>query len=100
SHPRRLHSFPTRRSSDLVRYDEEADVYFVGNFNGNPAELDNNGFISRLSPDGEILDLQFIAGGQNGVTLHAPRGMTIVGDTLWRSEEHTSELQSRENLVC
>jgi len=68
---------------ESVRYDEEADVYFVGNFNGNPAELDNNGFISRLSPDGEILDLQFIAGGQNGVTLHAPRGMTIVGDTLW-----------------
>src|SRR5436309_13277831 len=22
------------------------------------------------------------------------------GGTLWRSEEHTSELQSRENLVC
>jgi hypothetical protein len=27
--------------------------------------------------------LRFIAGGEDGVTLHAPRGMTIVGDTLW-----------------
>lgn len=68
---------------ESVRYDEEADVYFVGNFNGNPSELDNNGFISRMTPDGEIEDLHFIAGGQNGVTLHAVRGMTIVGDTLW-----------------
>lgn len=68
---------------ESVRYDEEADVYFVGNFNGNASELDNNGFISRMTPDGEIENLHFISGGQNGVTLHAVRGMTIVGDTLW-----------------
>ena len=68
---------------ESVRFDEEADVYFVGNFNGNAGDLDNNGFISRMSPDGEIEDLHFIAGGQNGVTLHSVRGMTIVGDTLW-----------------
>lgn len=68
---------------ESVRYDEEADVYFVGNFNGNPSELSNDGFISRMTPDGEIEDLHFIAGGQNGVTLHAARGMVIVGDTLW-----------------
>jgi DNA-binding beta-propeller fold protein YncE len=68
---------------ESVRYDEEADVYFVGNFNGDPGELDNNGFISRLTPEGEIENLRFIAGGQNGVTLHSVRGMTITGDTLW-----------------
>jgi len=68
---------------ESVRYDEEADVYFVGNFNGDAGALDNNGFISRLSTDGVIEDLHFISGGQNGVTLHSVRGMTIVGDTLW-----------------
>lgn len=68
---------------ESVRYDEEADVYFVGNFNGNPSELANNGFISRMTPDGEIEELHFIAGGQNGATLHAARGMVIVADTLW-----------------
>lgn len=66
-----------------VRYDPDQDVYFVGNFNGSGSALDNNGFISRMSPEGEIADLRFIAGGAKGVTLHAPRGMTIVGDTLW-----------------
>lgn len=68
---------------ESVRYDEAADIYFVGNFNGDPGALDNNGFISRMTPDGAIEELHFISGGQNGVTLHAVRGMTIVGDTLW-----------------
>src|SRR5690625_6715502 len=29
-----------------------------------------------------------------------PRGMDITVVTTWRSEEHTSELQSRGHLVC
>ena len=69
---------------EAVRYDPAQDVYFVSNFGeGNPAATDNNGFISRMRPDGSIERLRWIAGGTNSVTLHAPRGMTIVGDTLW-----------------
>ena len=68
---------------EAVRYDPDQDIYFVGNFNGSGSALDNNGFISRMGPDGELAQLRFIAGGTRGVTLHAPRGMAIVGDTLW-----------------
>ena len=68
---------------EAVRYDPEQDVYFVSNLNGNPTARDNNGFISRLRADGTVERLRFAAGGEGGVTLHAPRGMTIVGDTLW-----------------
>lgn len=68
---------------ESVRYDAAQDVYFVGNLNGASSAADNNGFISRVSPDGRVEQLRFIAGGTNGVTLHAPRGMTITGDTLW-----------------
>ena len=68
---------------EAVRYDPEQDVYFVANFNSSGTELGNAGFISRMRPDGSIDRLRFVAGGANGVTLHAPRGMTIVGDTLW-----------------
>ncbi len=71
---------------EAVRYDPEQDVYFVSNFNGRGMAADNNGFISRLSTDGTIEQLQFIAGGANGITLHAPRGMAIVGDTLWAAD--------------
>jgi len=69
---------------EAVRYDPDQDVYFVSNFGQGDADAkDNNGFISRMTPDGQIQQLQFIAGGKAGVTLHAPRGMFITGDTLW-----------------
>ena len=69
---------------EAVRYDADQDVYFVSNFGaGSSGAIDNNGFISRMLPDGNIPQLAFIAGGTGGVVLHAPRGMTIVGDTLW-----------------
>src|SRR5690606_42124668 len=35
-----------------------------------------------------------------GVTVAAHDGHAWQGEALLRSEEHTSELQSRENLVC
>ena len=68
---------------EAVRYDPDQDVYFVANFNGAGDARDNNGFISRVTPEGAITALKFVAGGENGVTLHAPRGMFIMGDTLW-----------------
>src|SRR3954471_15707938 len=69
---------------EAVRYDPDQDVYFVGNWGpGSASATDNNGYISRMKPDGQIETLKFIAGGTNGVVLHAPRGMYIVGDTLW-----------------
>ena len=69
---------------EAVRYDPEQDLYFVSNWGTGPSNgRDNNGFISRMRPDGTVDSLRFIAGGAGGVTLHAPRGMTIVGDTLW-----------------
>lgn len=69
---------------EAVRYDPAQDVYFVANWGrGDAGAKDNNGFISRMRPDGEVENLRFIAGGAAGGTLHAPRGMTVVGDTLW-----------------
>lgn len=69
---------------EAVRYDPDQDVYFVSNWgSGAPDAKDNNGFISRMSPDGAVDSPHFIAGGTRGVTLHSPRGMTISGDTLW-----------------
>lgn len=68
---------------EAVRYDPSQDFYFVANFNGPGNEPDNNGFISRVGPDGNVDSLHFIQGGRNGVTLHAPRGMAISDDTLW-----------------
>lgn len=74
---------------EAVRYDPDQDVYFVANFGpGDGGADDDNGFISRMKPDGGIERLRFIAGGENGATLHAPRGMVIVGDTLWVADNN------------
>jgi hypothetical protein len=68
---------------ESVRYDVDLNVWYVSNINGDPMAKDNNGFISRLKSDGSIDSLEFIAGGRNNLTLNAPKGMAIVGDTLW-----------------
>lgn len=68
-----------------VRYDPEQDVYFVSNFNGEVSG-DANGFISRVAAaDGTIEEVQFMVGTEEH-PLHAPRGMYIVGDTLWATD--------------
>lgn len=63
-------------------HDEESGVYLVSNISGGPMEEDNDGFISRVSPEGAIVEERWIAGGTGGVTLNAPKGMGILGDTL------------------
>ena len=68
---------------ESVLHDEAADIYLVSNINGGPLEKAGNGFISRLRPDGEIEELRWIDGEREGVTLHAPKGMAIKGDTLF-----------------
>ncbi len=53
-------------------YDSAADVFLVSNMGGKPAERDDNGFISRVSPDGRVLSLKWIAGSVGGAVLDAP----------------------------
>ncbi len=68
---------------ESVRYDAARDVFYVSNVTGNPQRKDNNGFISRVRADGTVDSLRFIAGGAGGITLDAPKGMFLSGDTLW-----------------
>ena len=66
---------------ECVRHDPERDRYLVSNINGEMTAADDNGFITRVGPDG-MADLKWIAGGRNGVTLNAPKGMELSGGTL------------------
>lgn len=68
---------------ESVLHDTLQDIYFVSNINGGPTARDNNGFISRVKPDGAVENLKFIEGGRNGVTLNAPKGLALRADTLW-----------------
>src|SRR5881398_3447690 len=68
---------------ESVLHDPVQDIYFVSNINGSPTAKDNNGFISRVKPDGAVENPKFIEGGRTGITLNAPKGLALAGDTLW-----------------
>ncbi len=71
------------QNPESAHYDKDLNVWFVSNVNGDPGKKDNNGYISRLKADGTPDTTKFIVGGKNGVTLNAPKGIAVVGDTLW-----------------
>src|SRR5690606_41736545 len=89
AHPPRLHSFPTRRSSDLTasgfgfRVGRERAAQCFGRGRSSPA-----------------LALEAAAALDFGEATHAHHALCLAARLNRRSEEHTSELQSRENLVC
>lgn len=70
-------------------HDPEADVYLVSNINGGPGDVDDNGFISRISPDGTITHLKWIDGEDPAVTLHAPKGSAVYGDRFYVADIDT-----------
>jgi sugar lactone lactonase YvrE len=77
------HTVDSLEAPEAARFDPELGVYFVANINGAPLGKDGNGYISRITRDGQVDSLKFIAGGRGGARLDAPKGMAIAGDTLW-----------------
>ena len=68
---------------ESVEYYAEKDVYLVGNINGSALDRDDNGFISMVAPDGRVIDLKWIDGGDTAIQLNAPKGLAINGDILY-----------------
>lgn len=80
---RKVGETPDMKVPESVRYDPDLDVYYVANINGNPSQKDNNGFIARVRADSTGGSTILVQGGQRGVTLNAPKGMALAGDTLY-----------------
>jgi sugar lactone lactonase YvrE len=64
-------------------YDEEQDVFFISCMLGPGSAKDGAGYIVRVSASDLERSTIFAQGGVRGVRLDAPKGMAIVGDTLW-----------------
>src|SRR5690606_40213396 len=92
AHHRDLHSFPTRRSSDLPRRKGRLDHPILPR----PRPPDER----KKARRGSLPLRALLSAGV--ITPCSPHPVyTTAGDLRQdRSEEHTSELQSRENLVC
>lgn len=63
--------------------------YFISSVNGEAETADNNGFITKLNSNGKLLNLKFIQGGKDDVTLHAPKGMALVEHVLYVADLDT-----------
>ena len=85
SQPKEISGLQTPES---VFYDADQDVYFISNINGDPTAADNNGYIVKVNPDTLAVN-KFIEAGRNGVTLNAPKGLTILHDTLYVADLDT-----------
>lgn len=62
---------------ESVCFEPSSKTLFASCINGNPVEKDQNGFISRLSLSGEIIQLKWID------SLNAPKGMGIYNNKLF-----------------
>jgi hypothetical protein len=71
---------------ESVRYASDQDVYFVSVMNGPGSDKDNNGYIVQIAGDNLGQAKLLVVGGRNGVTLDAPKGLAIHGDTLWTTD--------------
>lgn len=89
SPPERLFVIEGLQAPESAVYDSGQDVYFVSNINGDGVGKDNNGFISKISPEGKIETLKFIEGGAKGVVLNGPKGLALNGDLLWVADIDT-----------
>src|SRR5690625_5936236 len=91
-----LHSFPTRRSSDLILNTTIlSESWFAANKNWPSGEIAKlRGVRPPVSVCPSTESRPVSAWIENPVKLSCPRLET------YRSEEHTSELQSRGHLVC
>ena len=61
-------------------YDKKTNAIYVSSINGNPLELDNNGYISKLSVSGQILEKKWITG------LDGPKGLAVFKNFLYVSD--------------
>jgi sugar lactone lactonase YvrE len=68
------------KAPESVFHDAARDVLYVSNIDGEPTAKDGSGYISPVSPDGQMLDAEWVTG------LEAPKGLVSDGTTLYVSD--------------
>lgn len=62
---------------ESVLYDPSKKVLYVSNINGQPGGKDGNGFISKISVEGKVENVEWVKG------LDAPKGMAVYNNKLF-----------------
>lgn len=75
--PEKIWETGNLKTPESVYYHEPANVLFVSNINGKPTNKARNGFITKMSLDGEIIKRKWAQ------ELHAPKGMIVQDGYLY-----------------
>ncbi len=79
---------------ESVDLDVSHQVFYVSNVGGAPLDKDGNGFISKVSRDGKLIQLKWIEG------LNAPKGMVMQGFKLWVTDiDRLIEIDTRTGKI-
>jgi sugar lactone lactonase YvrE len=65
------------QAPESALYDDQRDVLYVSNVAGSPTDKDGQGFISKVSPEGELVEAQWVSG------LNAPKGLGLEGGMVY-----------------
>lgn len=71
------------KTPESILYVPDEDVYLVSNINGPASAVDGNGFISKIAPDGKVVELKWIDGAKAATKLDGPKGLAIAGNILY-----------------
>ncbi len=80
---------------ESVDLDIAHQVFYVSNINGKPLDKDGNGFISKVSRDGKMIEQKWITGG-----LNAPKGIVMQGFKMWVTDiDRLAEIDTRTGKI-
>ncbi len=82
---------------ESVLHDAEYDVYYISQVKGNTSAKDGNGAIARVPADSLDRINRAWVRSRSSSPLHAPKGMAIVGDTLWVADIDAVRGYNRRN---
>jgi hypothetical protein len=68
------------QSPESVYFDRASNSLFVSNINGAILAKDGNGYISRLTPEGKVVNMKWAIG------LNGPKGLRSHAGTLWAAD--------------
>lgn len=71
---------PVMKTPESALYSSERGTIFVSNMDGDASTKDGKGFISQLTPDGQIVREEWVSG------MNAPKGMAIFGEKMYVSD--------------
>ena len=68
------------KAPESVLFDAKRNLFYVTNVAGEPNGKDGVGYLSKVSPDGKLLEAEWVTG------FDAPKGLVMKGDTLFLTD--------------